>query len=63
VAPKPFLNVRSQVSGFRIKGKAFPFRLPDGELFFEGQGGIIKPGRDQLPGTSSDWNVIKTLPV
>ena len=40
---------------------AFPFRLPDGELFFEGQGGVIKPGRDQLPGTSSDWNVIQNF--
>ncbi len=40
---------------------AFPFKLSDSELFFEGQGGIIKPGKDQIPGTSSDWNVIQNF--
>ena len=40
---------------------AFPFKLSDSKLLFEGQGGIIEPGKDQLPGTSSDWNVIQNF--
>lgn len=40
---------------------AFPFKLTDSKLFFEVQGGIIEPGKDQLPGTSSDWNVIQNF--
>ncbi len=42
---------------------AFPFALNNGEIFFEGQGGLIKPGKDQLAGTSSDWNTIQNYAV
>ncbi len=38
---------------------AFPFRLPGGELVFETQGGVVRPGINQLEGTSSDWNTIQ----
>jgi hypothetical protein len=38
---------------------AFPFHWPDGQLRFEVQGGVVVPGRDQLAGTSSDWNTIQ----
>ncbi|MBM3436170.1 MAG: hypothetical protein FJY07_08170, partial [Bacteroidetes bacterium] len=38
---------------------AFPFALDDSQLLFEAQGGIVVPGRDQLEGTSSDWNTIQ----
>jgi alpha-mannosidase len=38
---------------------AFLFRLDRGELAFEAQGGIVYPGKNQLAGTSSDWNTIQ----
>ncbi len=40
---------------------AFPFSLPDSHLLFEAQGGMVAPGRDQLEGTSSDWNTIQSF--
>jgi hypothetical protein len=38
---------------------AFPLKLDEGEIIFEAQGGLVKPGKDQLPGTSSDWNTVQ----
>lgn len=38
---------------------AFPFKMEDAEIIFEGQGGIVRPGLDQLEGTASDWNTIQ----
>ncbi|MBZ4675407.1 MAG: hypothetical protein JG782_26 [Anaerophaga sp.] len=35
---------------------AFPFRLPDSKIVFETIGGTLAQG-EQLPGSSSDWNV------
>lgn len=40
---------------------AFPFSLPESHLLFEAQGGMVVPGRDQLEGTSSDWNTIQSF--
>ncbi len=40
---------------------AFPFSLPEAHLLFEAQGGIVVPGKDQLEGTSSDWNTIQSF--
>lgn len=41
---------------------AFPFALkPGGELAFEVQGGVVRPGIDQLPGTATDWNTLQTF--
>ncbi|PLW96454.1 MAG: hypothetical protein C0593_11605 [Marinilabiliales bacterium] len=41
---------------------AFPFTSEDnGHLVFEAQGGIVKPGENQLEGTASDWNTIQNF--
>lgn len=40
---------------------SFPFFLPDGQLFYEVQGGVISPGKNQLPGSASDWNTIQNF--
>lgn len=40
---------------------AFPFASIDSQLLFEAQGGVVVPGRDQLEGTSSDWNTIQSF--
>jgi hypothetical protein len=39
----------------------FPFALIDGEIIFEAQGGTVRPGLDQLPGTASDWNTVQNF--
>jgi hypothetical protein len=38
-----------------------PFQLPDGELLYEGQGGLVTPGENQIPGSSSDWQTIQSF--
>jgi alpha-mannosidase len=40
---------------------AFPFKLDNGHLVFEVQGGTVRPGKDQLEGSSSDWNGIQNF--
>ena len=40
---------------------AFPFKLDNGRLTFEAQGGVVYPGINQLAGTSSDWNTIQNF--
>ncbi len=40
---------------------AFPFKLDDGRLAFEAQGGVVYPGINQLEGSSSDWNTIQNF--
>jgi hypothetical protein len=39
---------------------AFPFSLPDSRIVFETIGGILTQG-EQLPGSSSDWNVAQNF--
>ena len=39
---------------------AFPFDLQGGSLAFDVQGGEVRPGIDQLPGSSNDWNTVQT---
>jgi hypothetical protein len=39
---------------------AFPFALPDSRIVFETIGGTLTQG-DQLPGSSSDWNVAQNF--
>ena len=39
---------------------AFPFKLPDSRIVFETIGGILSQGQ-QLPGSSSDWNVAQNF--
>ncbi len=38
---------------------AFPFVLEKGELAFDVQGGEIRAGVDQIPGSSNDWNTVQ----
>jgi len=38
---------------------AFPFQLQNGEINYDAQGGQVKPGQNQLPGSSSDWHTIQ----
>lgn len=41
---------------------AFPFTGENsGKLVFEAQGGVVRPGIDQLPGSSSDWSTIQNF--
>lgn len=40
---------------------AFPFKLEEGKLYFEAQGGLVSPGVNQLEGSSSDWNAIQNF--
>jgi hypothetical protein len=38
---------------------AFPFDLKDGKHFTEVQGGVIETGKDQIKGSSNDWNTVQ----
>lgn len=38
---------------------AFPFALENGELAFDVQGGEIRAGIDQIPGSANDWNTVQ----
>jgi hypothetical protein len=40
---------------------AFPFALPGGTTVFEVQGGVVAPGKNQLEGSSTDWNGIQNF--
>jgi hypothetical protein len=40
---------------------AFPFALPGGRIAYEAQGGMVSPGVDQLPGSSSDWHTVQNF--
>lgn len=40
---------------------SFPFQLKEGKLAFEAQGGVVYPGKNQLEGSSSDWNTIQNF--
>ncbi|MBA7529695.1 hypothetical protein ES705_21893 [subsurface metagenome] len=37
----------------------FPFDMPDAQIVYEGQGGLVIPGKNQLPGSSSDWHTVQ----
>ncbi len=39
---------------------AFPFALENGRLAFDVQGGEVRPGIDQVPGSSNDWNTVQS---
>lgn len=40
---------------------AFPFNAPGGQMLYEAQGGLVTPGRDQIPGSSSDWQTLQSF--
>jgi hypothetical protein len=42
---------------------AFPFQLENGKLFFDVQGGVVEAGKDQIPGSSNDWNTVQHFSV
>lgn len=42
---------------------AFPFQLDNGKLFFDVQGGVVEAGKDQIPGSSNDWNTVQHFSV
>ncbi len=42
---------------------AFPFKLPGGEIIYDVQGGSLKPGKEQLEGTSADWHALQNFCV
>lgn len=40
---------------------AFPFHLENGQIYCEVQGGVMKAGIDQIPGSSTDWNTVQNF--
>ena len=38
-----------------------PFAVADGAIRYEAQGGLVTPGRDQLPGSASDWQTLQSF--
>ncbi len=40
---------------------AFPFKLAEGKLYFDVQGGNIRAGSDQIPGSANDWNTVQNF--
>jgi len=38
---------------------AFPFTMDDGVIAFDVQGGEIRAGIDQIPGSANDWNTVQ----
>jgi hypothetical protein len=40
---------------------AFPFDSKFTEIIYEAQGGIVSPGKNQLPGSSSDWHTVQNF--
>ena len=40
---------------------AFPFHLKGGEISFEVQGGVVRAGIDQVPGSANDWNTVQNF--
>lgn len=38
---------------------AFPFKLENGQLAFDVQGGEVRAGIDQIPGSANDWNTVQ----
>lgn len=39
---------------------AFPFVLEGGQLAFDVQGGEVRAGVDQIPGSANDWNTVQS---
>lgn len=40
---------------------AFPLDIPDSRILYEAQGGIVEPGKNQIPRSSSDWQSIQNF--
>ncbi|MBN2280267.1 MAG: hypothetical protein JXQ65_06790 [Candidatus Marinimicrobia bacterium] len=40
---------------------AFPFFMENSIMKYEVQGALVEPGKDQIPGSSSDWNTFQNF--
>ena len=40
---------------------AFPFMIPHARILYEAQGGLVEPGKNQIPRTSADWQSIQNF--
>ena len=40
---------------------ALPFQAPNSKMLYEAQGGCVRPGEDQIPGSSSDWQTLQSF--
>lgn len=38
-----------------------PFSAPGSRIHYEAQGGVVTPGDDQIPGSSSDWQTVQSF--
>lgn len=39
----------------------FPYAAADSQMLYEAQGGLVTPGTDQIPGSSSDWQTLQSF--
>jgi hypothetical protein len=40
---------------------ALPFQMAGSQMIYEAQGGLVTPGKDQLPGSASDWQTVQSF--
>ena len=40
---------------------SMPFNIPQGKIFFDVPGGVIRAGYDQIPGSANDWNTVQNF--
>jgi len=40
---------------------ALPFSIPDAKVWYEAQGGMVRPGEDQIPRSASDWQTVQNF--
>jgi hypothetical protein len=40
---------------------ALPFQSPNSKMLYEAQGGCVRPGEDQIPGSASDWQTLQSF--
>ncbi len=40
---------------------ALPFQPKEGKILYEAQGGMVRPGKDQIPGSASDWQTVQNF--
>ena len=56
-----FCIYKKQVEEAEACYVAFPFNLQKAHIVYEAQGGLVTPGVNQLPGSSSDWHTIQNF--
>ena len=56
-----FLARKEAVTAPEAVYVAFPFALAGGGLVFEAQGGLVRPGENQLERTANDWNTVQNF--